>query len=145
MTIFTIGFTGKTARDFFSKLKAAGVKKVIDVRRSNQTQLAGFAKKNDLAFFLNELNHIAYEHRTELAPTQEMLKSYRQKETDWAAYERGFLKLISERKIEKNLDCCSFENSCLLCSEHQPHFCHRRLVAEYLQSKWGRIAIQHLV
>jgi uncharacterized protein (DUF488 family) len=143
--LFTIGFTQKSAKEFFTLLKNAGVKRVLDVRLNNNSQLAGFSKKEDLAYFLHEIAGIDYVHVPDLAPTQQLLDAYKKQKGDWSAYEREFLNLIAQREIEKKVDPKILENGCLLCSEHLPHHCHRRLVAEYLQQKWGGIQAEHLV
>jgi len=141
----TIGFTKKPARAFFAKLKAAGVRRLIDIRLSNTSQLAGFAKKDDLAYFLREIAGVEYLHRPDLAPTPEILKSYGKKNGDWQTYEAQFLKLMADRHIEDNLTRELVDHGCLLCSEEAPDHCHRRLVAEYLAAKWGEVRITHLV
>lgn len=143
--LFTIGFTQKSAEDFFGQLTNAGVRRVIDVRLNNRSQLAGFAKKEDLKYFLNAIGGIEYVHVPLLAPKKEMLDSYKKQKGTWGDYEKQFLDLISHRKIEDELSPNLFQDSCLLCSEHKPHHCHRRLVAEYLKEKWGNLAIQHLM
>ena len=143
--LFTIGFTQKTAREFFTTLKAVGVKRVLDVRLNNNSQLAGFSKKEDLAFFLREIAGIDYVHLPELAPTQDILDAYKKHKGDWNVYERQFLDLMAQRKIENTVQPELLQHGCLLCSEHQPHHCHRRLVAEYLNGKWGGIQTEHLV
>lgn len=143
--LFTIGFTQKSAREFFEKLRQAGVKRVIDVRLNNRSQLAGFAKQDDLAYFLKELGGMDYIHLPELAPTQEMLDAYRKDKGSWADYEQKFLKLIKQRRIEETVSAEMLQQGCLLCSEHLPHRCHRRLVAEYLKAKLGSVEIQHLL
>ena len=142
--LFTIGFTQKTAQDFFETLAKVGVKKVIDTRVNNTSQLSGFAKKNDLQYFLQSLQGISYDHVLSLAPTKELLSQYRKKEMGWEHYQEQFYQLISERAIENQISPDSLHCSCLLCSEAKPHYCHRRLVAEYLQQKWGNIEICHL-
>jgi len=142
--LFTIGFTKKTARDFFGKLREAGVRRVIDVRLANVSQLAGFAKKDDLAFFLREIGGIAYVHRPELAPTEELLRGYRRKTIGWAEYEERFRRLLQERQVEAPLSRQDVDGACLLCSEPSAARCHRRLVAEYLKEKWERVEIIHL-
>lgn len=144
MKLFTIGFTRKTAERFFGLLRASGAKRVVDVRLNNVSQLAGFAKKDDLAFFLKEIAGMDYVHVPELAPTQEMLDAYKKENGDWKLYEQRFLALMRERKIEEKLPRSIFDGGCLLCSEHKPHHCHRRLVAEYLQQHWGDIEVEHL-
>jgi uncharacterized protein (DUF488 family) len=143
MKLFTIGFTKTSAEHFFARLKAARVKTVIDVRLSNVSQLAGFAKKDDLAFFARTICGAGYEHLSELAPAPEMLKTYRDAKDGWSAYARAFLELMAARRIER-LDRTPFDRGCLLCSEAAPHHCHRRLVAEYLQEKWRGVEIEHL-
>jgi uncharacterized protein (DUF488 family) len=143
MKLFTIGFTKTSAENFFSRLSNARVKKLIDVRLNNVSQLAGFAKKGDLAYFANSICHIGYEHMPDLAPTQAMLSEYRESKGGWAAYASKFLDLMAHREIEKiNRD--RLDEGCLLCSEDKPHRCHRRLVAEYLKNKWGDVEIEHL-
>jgi uncharacterized protein (DUF488 family) len=134
-TVSTIGFTKTTAEHFFERLLNSGVKKVVDVRLHNTSQLAGFAKANDLAYFLRKLG-IEYEHQPLLAPTDEMLKAYKKEKGDWEAYERRFLDLMANRHIESKLNPKMFDRTCLLCSEATPHHCHRRLVCEYLNKKW---------
>ena len=144
MRIYTIGFTKTTAESFFSRLAKAGVRKVVDVRLNNVSQLAGFAKKKDLSYFLREIGNIAYEHRPELAPTKDILDGYKKARGDWVTYEESFLKLMEKRGIEELIPQSAMYDVCLLCSEDKPHHCHRRLVAEYLKIKWGYMEINHL-
>ncbi|RKZ86841.1 MAG: hypothetical protein DRR19_14355 [Candidatus Parabeggiatoa sp. nov. 1] len=143
--LYTIGFTKKTAETFFNKLKTAGVKRVIDIRLNNVSQLAGFAKKEDLKYFLNVICDIDYVHIPELAPTKAILDDYRKKKGDLAIYEQQFLALMQNRKMAEKLSPDTFHQGCLLCSEDTPERCHRRLVAEYLKDKWENIEIKHLV
>tara|TARA_B100000989_G_scaffold235497_1_gene182337 strand:- start:361 stop:792 length:432 start_codon:yes stop_codon:yes gene_type:complete len=143
MKIFTIGFTKTTAENFFSRLSSAGVKKIIDARLKNGSQLSGFAKAKDLKFFSKQLCNANYVHDLNLAPTQEILDAYKKKEITWGQYEERFNNLMKIREIEK-FEPKEFENACLLCSEDKPHFCHRRLVVEYLKEKWGNVEIIHL-
>ena len=143
--LFTIGFTQKTAREFFTSLKDVGVKRVVDVRLNNNSQLAGFSKKEDLAYFLREIGGIEYVHLPELAPTQDILDAYKKHKGDWGIYEKQFLDLMARRQVEKTVQPDLLDHGCLLCSEHLPHYCHRRLVAEYLNAKWGGIKTKHLV
>ena len=145
MTLFTIGFTKKSAEAFFTKLKRSGAQRVVDVRLNNVSQLAGFAKRNDLQFFLREICHMDYVHVPELAPTQDILDEYKKNKGDWGVYEQKFLELMRKREIEKTIDPAVIEDSCLLCSEDKPHHCHRRLVAEYLKSHWGDVEVSHIV
>ena len=143
--IFTIGFTKKNAQKFFTLLRDAGVKRVVDVRLNNVSQLAGFAKRDDLEFFLGELHGIDYVHRTELAPTQDILDALKKHKGSWEEYEDRFLALMAERRIEETVSCDMLHQSCLLCSEDTAENCHRRLVADYLKEKWGNVEITHLV
>src|SRR5882762_6701513 len=101
MKVFTIGFTKKTAKQFFDTLRLAGAKRVVDVRLNNVSQLAGFAKRDDLAFFLKEICGIDYVHVPDLAPTQEMLDEYKKLKGDWKTYEARFLDLMSKRRIQE--------------------------------------------
>ena len=144
MRIWTIGFTKKTAEGFFSALKSAGARRIVDVRLNNVSQLAGFAKKNDLPFFLDKLCGAGYVHLPSLAPTKDILDEYKKRGGDWAEYEKRFLDLMEKRRIEETLDPETLDDACLLCSEDKPHHCHRRLVAEYLRDHWGDVEIRHL-
>jgi uncharacterized protein (DUF488 family) len=144
MTLFTIGFTKKSADAFFGKLREAGVRRLVDVRLNNVSQLAGFAKKDDLRYFLKEICGIDYAHLVALAPTQSLLDEYRKGGGDWQKYEEQFLLLMRERKIEEQVPKNLLDSACLLCSEDKPNRCHRRLVAEYLKENWGGIEIAHL-
>ena len=140
MTIYTIGFTKKSLREFISKLQAAGVRRLIDVRLNNTSQLAGYAKKEDLAFVLS-LVGIQYEHRENLAPTEVILKDYKGKRINWAEYEEQFVQLLSNRQPTLDINDTTI---CLLCSEEKPDYCHRRLVAEYFGNMDSTIEIRHL-
>ena len=142
--LFTIGFTKKPAEAFFGRLSRAGVKRIIDIRLNNVSQLAGFAKRDDLRYFLKAIGGIDYIHLPELAPTQEIMDNFKKKKGDWPVYERGFRALLKERKPEETLSKDLFDSACLLCSEDKPDHCHRRLVAEHLAKKWGDIKIVHL-
>jgi uncharacterized protein (DUF488 family) len=142
--LFTIGFTRKSAEQFFTRLTAAGVKRLIDVRLNNNSQLAGFSKRDDLAYFLKAIAGIEYVHALDLAPTREMLDRYKKGDRDWPAYERDFRELISRRHIETSVSPEFLDGACLLCSEHEPHHCHRRVVAEYLRDYWSDLRIEHL-
>ncbi len=142
--LFTIGFAGTTAEHFFTLLRNADIKRVIDVRLNNTSQLAGFSKRDDLRFFLRELGGIEYIHIPELAPTQDILDAYKKHNGDWPAYEQAFNTLMTKRTIENILSRDIADYGCLLCSEKKPHHCHRRLVAEYLSKVWGDVSTQHL-
>jgi uncharacterized protein (DUF488 family) len=146
MEIYTIGFTRKSAEAFFATLKATGIRQLLDVRLNNRSQLAAFAKRGDLAYFLRELcDGATYRHEPLLAPTQEMLDALKKRKGSWEEYEQQFLELMRERKIEETLDRTLFEKkTVLLCSEPTAEHCHRRLALEYLKEKWGDIQIIHL-
>ncbi|HXR59872.1 MAG TPA: DUF488 domain-containing protein [Solirubrobacterales bacterium] len=146
MEIFTIGFTRTTAEGFFGRLKSHEVERLLDVRLNNRSQLAGFAKRDDLAYFLREIAGSEYEHMPLLAPTQEILDEFKKrKEMPWEEYEARFFRLMHERQIEKKLSPEEFSRrTVLLCSEDTPDHCHRRLVAEYLQEHWKDVEIIHL-
>jgi uncharacterized protein (DUF488 family) len=143
--LFTIGFAETTAEQFFTVLRSAGVKRIIDVRLNNTSQLAGFSKKDDLRFFLREVAGIEYVHVPELAPTQDILDAFKKHKGSWAVYEQEFNTLITKRAIENALSREIADFGCLLCSEKKPQHCHRRLVAEYLQEQWGDVSTTHLV
>ena len=143
--VCTIGFTQTSAKGFFERLKVAGVRSVIDVRLHNTSQLAGFAKADDLAFFLGEIGGMTYRLEPLLAPSDDILKAFKRDKGDWRVYEASFLSLMAERQIETRLAPSLFDQACLLCSEAAPHHCHRRLVCEYLNGKWdGRLKVRHL-
>lgn len=144
MRLYTIGFTKKSAERFFTLLSGAGVRRLIDVRLNNVSQLAGFSKRDDLRYFLKAICAIDYVHLQELAPTQSLLDEYKKTNHDWVAYADRFVELISQRRIESVLERELFAEACLLCSEEKPTHCHRRLVAEYLGEKWGDIETIHL-
>ena len=144
MNLFTIGFTKKSAQRFFGLLIESGARRIVDVRLNNVSQLAGFAKRDDLRFFLKEICGIDYVHMPELAPTPEMLADYRKRRSDWETYETQFMDLMRQRRIEDAVPKDIVTDGCLLCSEDKPHNCHRRLVAEYLKHHWGNVEIIHL-
>ena len=143
-TLFTIGFTRRSAEEFFGKLVEAGVRCVIDVRLNNTSQLAGFAKRDDLRYFLKAIGRIGYDHRPELAPSQEILDAYRKHKRGWPDFERDFMALLRERAAENVICRSELDCACLLCSEPTPAHCHRRLIGEYLQSRLGDIKVVHL-
>lgn len=143
--IYTIGFTGKPAEKFFGLLRNAGVKKVVDTRINNVSQLAGFAKGADLKFFVKEIGNMSYEHNIDFAPTKDLLSRYRDKKMTWQEYEIEYLNLLDLRKVAQKTDIEKLHENCLLCSEHTPEKCHRRLLAEYLKQVKGDIEIIHLI
>jgi uncharacterized protein (DUF488 family) len=145
MEIYTIGFTQKSAGEFFGALCATGITRLIDIRLNNSSQLAGFSKRDDLAFFLRELCDAGYIHDPLLAPTPELFDAYKKRRGAWAEYERGFLGLMAERRVEDHLSPDLFATpTVLLCSEPTPDRCPRRLVVEYLGSHWGDVTPRHL-
>lgn len=149
MKLFTIGFTKKSAENFFTLLKKNQVKKVVDIRLNNSSQLAGFSKGEDLKFFLNELYNIDYLHDIDLAPDKEILDDYKNKKINWQQYELLFNRLLVERNIIEKINSVfngNFDGVCLLCSEATADQCHRRLVAEYIQKNYAdlNIDIVHL-
>ncbi len=143
MRILTIGFTKTTAENFFSRVKSSGARKIIDVRLNNVSQLAGFAKRDDLKYFARAICGIGYQHMPRLAPTQDILDNYKKHKGSWSEYETKFLDLMARRHIEE-IDREQLDGGCLLCSEDKPHHCHRSLVVEYLRDKWGDFEVEHL-
>jgi uncharacterized protein (DUF488 family) len=145
MEVYSIGFTQKRAADFFGLLRAAGIRRLLDVRLNNSSQLAGFTKKEDLPYFLRELCGAEYLHEPLLAPTQDLLDAYKKSKGSWQDYETAFLALLAERRVEARLSRDLFATpTALLCSEPTAEHCHRRLVLEYLQARWGDLQIIHL-
>jgi uncharacterized protein (DUF488 family) len=144
MRICTIGFTRKSAEEFFCRLRKSGVKRVVDVRLNNVSQLAGFSKKGDLEFFLRAILGIEYVHLPILAPTPQILDEFKKSKGDWRAYEARFIELMRSRQVENRLSRKVLDQSCLLCSEDKPSRCHRRLVVEYLANAWGNVRVEHL-
>lgn len=145
MEVFTIGFTRKTAAEFFGLLKSHGIKRLIDVRLNNVSQLAGFTKREDLQFFLGAIGGIDYVHEPLLAPTQAMLDAYKKNKGSWDDYAREFMQLMADRHIEAHVDRALFDvPAVLLCSEPTPEHCHRRLVLDYLGKHWQDVTVTHL-
>jgi len=145
MDIFTIGYTQKSAQEFFETIKRIGICHLVDVRLKNQSQLAGFAKKNDLQYFLKTICNVVYLHEPILSPTEELLNGFKKKQISWEVYERRFIFLMIEREVENQIDREIFSApTVLLCSEPKADNCHRRLVAEYLSKRWGDMRIEHL-
>jgi uncharacterized protein (DUF488 family) len=142
--IFTIGFTKRTAEEFFSLLIQAGVKRVIDIRLNNVSQLAGFAKRDNLRYFLRTIGGMEYIHHPDMAPTQQILDNFKKNKGSWEIFERDFLALLTSRQVENEIKPELLHEACLLCSEDKPTQCHRRLIAEYFQTKWSNVKIFHL-
>ena len=145
MNLWTVGFTKTSAERFFGQLQSLGVKRLVDVRLNNVSQLSGFAKRDDLAYFLRRICDIDYLHMPNLAPTADMLGLYRKRQMTWDEYEQRFLDLMRERSIETTVPRDTIAGTVLLCSEDEPARCHRRLVAEYLAQHWDDIEINHLI
>lgn len=142
--IFTIGFAKTNAENFFTKLIKNGVKRVIDIRLNNVSQLAGFTKKDDLVYFLREICKSVYRHEPLLAPTKEILDEYKKKRISWEEYENRFKKLMFDRGAHSLVSPEELQKACFLCSEPTPEKCHRRLVAEYMKRHFDNIEIHHL-
>lgn len=144
MRLFTIGFTKKTAEEFFTRLQKARVRRVVDVRLKNTSQLAGFAKGRDIKYFLDAIAKIDYMHCPELAPTTEILDAFKKNKGPWAQYEQSFDDLMNDRRIAETVAGSLSEGDCLLCSEETPEHCHRRLVAEYIKKHRPDVEVIHL-
>lgn len=144
MTIFTIGFTKKSAKEFFEALRHSGARHLLDIRLHNTSQLAGFTKREDLRYFLRQIVNMEYHEVPILAPEDSLLSDYR-KTGDWAKFEQSYLELIRQRQVERHIDPALFEDGVvLLCSEAEPNHCHRRLAAEYLARSMVEAHIEHL-
>ena len=143
--VYTIGFTKRSAEEFFEAIKKAGIRRLLDIRLNNSSQLAGFTKRDDLQYFLKVICGANYRHELLLAPTQEILDAYKKGHGSWSNYEKAFFSLMTARRVDIKLPRNIFDSpTVLLCSEHTAERCHRRLVLEYLQSKWGDIEIVHI-
>jgi len=140
MEIYTIGFTKKTAEEFFKRLKENKIERLVDVRLNNTSQLASFAKIPDLKYFLEKLCNIEYLHEPILAPTQDILDKFKKEKGSWENYTSSFMNLMQKRMIEDKIDPKLFDKkTVLLCSEHTHENCHRSLVIDYLNQKWGDV------
>lgn len=147
MKLYTIGFTKKSAKQFFDILEQNNVKQVLDIRLNNSSQLAGFAKGKDLEYFLEKIQGIRYKHDLKLSPTKEILNGYKKGTIQWEEYESEFIKLLNDRNIQQHIQLNyikDLDSLCLLCSEHIADNCHRRLVAEFIKSNFEDIEIIHL-
>ena len=142
--LYTIGFTGKSAEKFFTLLQNNAVERIVDTRINNTSQLSGFAKADDLAFFARSVGRIDYKHQLDFAPTKDLLANYRNGKISWSEYEIEYLNLLDVRKIANKVNIEELHQNCLLCSEHTPEKCHRRLLAEYFQHRYNDILIIHL-
>ena len=142
--LYTIGYTKRSAQSFFTTLEDANVKLLIDIRLNNTSQLAGYTKKEDLAFFLKAISSCDYVHLPEFAPSKDILDSYHAKNIDWQVYESKFTELLESRNPIMQIRGLNIDHSCLLCAEPKPDKCHRRLVANYIKQYYPEIQIQHL-
>ena len=145
MNLFTIGFTGKSAEKFFNLLENSKATKLIDIRINRTSQLAGFSKEQDLRYFLPRLTGMNYLVREDLAPTKELLASYRNKELSWELFSLNYQKLIEDRGAVDSLSILDIENSVLLCSEGDPEKCHRTILANLLSQLHPTIKVTNLV
>ena len=146
ITLYTIGFTKKSAEHFFNLLRDNNVKQLVDVRINNSSQLAGFAKGKDLEFFFFFFCHIPYQHVDDFAPTKELLDKWHKEEVTWEEYVEIYVNLLKTRDVIRKYGVKAFDGSCFLCSEDTPEQCHRRLLAEYLQAhSKEKVTIVHLI
>lgn len=145
MEIFTIGFTRRSAENFFDVLARAGIERLVDVRVNNTSQLSAFTKRDDLDYFLGRILRAEYVHEPLLAPSKDLLKSYRNGGLSWENYETEFLGLLRERSVEHEISRRLFRGpTVLMCSEPGPERCHRRLIIEYLDRVWNNVQGIHL-
>lgn len=142
--IFTIGFAGKSAEQFFTILAEADIQRVLDVRLHNSSQLAGYTKHTDLPFFLKSIVEAEYVHLPAFAPTKQLLHGYKKGEVAWHEYEREYQAILERRRPHLELNTGDLDHGCLLCAEPTADRCHRRLAAEYLQQVWPDLLITHL-
>lgn len=146
ITLYTIGFTKKSAEQFFNLIRDNHVKQLVDVRIGNSSQLAGFAKGKDLEFFVNEICHIPYKHITDFAPSKDLLDKWHKQEVTWDEYQDVYTNMLKERDVIRKYGVKCFDGSCFLCSEDTPEQCHRRLLVEYMKRNTKEnVAIIHLV
>jgi len=142
--LYTIGFTKKSAEQFFELLSCNGVKRIIDVRLNNSSQLAGFAKASDLKYFVRAIGNMDYSFEEDFAPTKELMSDYQNKRIDWEKYEKIYLNLLKERNVLDKYSVEELDGTCFLCSEHTPEHCHRRILVEFLKSENNNVEIIHL-
>lgn len=144
MEIFTLGFTKRTAEEFFKALDRDSITKVVDVRANNRSQLAGFSRASDLPFFLSRISDLPYRHEPLLCPDRGLLRAYRSAQLSWDSYASAYLESLRQRDVTKHLNPVELDGAVLLCSELSPDRCHRRLAAELLREAWGQVRITHL-
>ncbi len=146
MNVYTIGFSQKSAEEFFNLLKNNKVKRLVDTRLNNKSQLAGFSGVKHLPYFL-KLHNIEYEYKPEWAPSKELLTGYRDKSINWDEYVKVYNQLLIDRNIAKNISnegVASLDNIALLCSEPTAELCHRRLLSEYFMQHFDNVKVKHL-
>lgn len=144
--LYTIGFTKKSAEYFFNLLRNNGVKRLVDVRISNSSQLAGFAKGKDLEFFVKEICHIPYQHIVDFAPSKDLLDRWHNEKVTWDEYEKIYIKMLQDREIIRKFGVTTFDGACFLCSEDTPEQCHRRLLVEFMKKNCTeKVEIIHLI
>ena len=143
--LYTIGFTKKTAEQFFELLLKNGVTRLVDVRLNNSSQLAGFAKGSDLQYFLRAIGKMDYVYIEDFTPTKELLDDYKNKRIDWNEYHKIYNNLLIQRNIIEKYNIEDFDCSCFLCSEDQPEHCHRSLLVEFFKSINKDVIIIHLI
>lgn len=145
--LYTIGFTKKNLRQFVSLLQGAGVDLLLDIRRHNTSQLAGYSKRDDLEYVL-ELLGIRYRHALYLAPSEAIFVAYKKtKELTWQDYEQAYLQELASNDVLHYLsdDLGEYKRPALLCACPTAAKCHRRLAAEWLASQLGGLEIVHLL
>ncbi|MFA7235889.1 MAG: DUF488 domain-containing protein [Phycisphaeraceae bacterium] len=142
--LFTIGFAGKSAERFFTILAEAKVRRVLDVRLYNSSQLAGYTKRGDLTYFLKTIIGADYSHPSGFAPTKDLLDGYHKGRVSWAEYEQQYHAILEHRRPHLQLKPDMIDHGCMLCAEPTADQCHRRLAAEYLQRIWPDLIVTHL-
>lgn len=143
MTIFTIGYTNKTAAKFFELIRMNEIDTLIDVRRYNTSQLAGFAKGRDLEYFLSRICNCNYVWATQFAPTAALLDDYKKNRINWNEYEKIYHSLLDVQDLLFFEDYAN-KRICLLCAEDSPARCHRRLLAERVAEIYPNAEVKHL-
>lgn len=145
MEVYTAGFTKWLAEDFFEKLNALNINKLIDIRLRPNSQLSGFTREVNFSYFLKKLSHVEYEHQINLAPTKELLNRRRKNNLSWPEFESEYLNLLTEDILEYCFKEISKQNILFLCSESEPQFCHRRVLTDKLLSLNSELKVTHLV
>jgi len=142
--LYTIGFTQKSAEEFFTTLEQNNVESILDIRFNNDNHLSSFARKKHLPFLLNQILGCKYDYLPVLAPTRELFKGYKDGIISWPVYCNKYISTLKEIQPESFITEGQLNNACLLCSESTPKKCHRRLAAEYLAGKFPDTRIKHL-